>query len=471
MSFPMKIFISHTWNHDKMTAVRIADALREAGAEIWIDDHKLIAGQAMQERIDAAIAEHDMIVLVWSEHSQKSTAVKAEIDTALRLNKVIVPFRLDGTPIFEPLETIKYINATDIDEAIGRLKMVMLNYMASGMNMQGTDAVQQMNAFMGSLEIADHLVRMEHIKENGTEEEKDFWVEHIRKTEVEAEKQMRAEQEIGLEVQEFLNHKMAELGAALQDRVACGKILEEMHRFKHAQHPAMQMFIQKVQGIVDSFPAEHAPVADPQQAAVRQYRHTIELELEKSRDIVKNVAGRFLPGAMFALLYDKFSYFYLASVRMLEEMCEASQKPGADRSITVTVDFVCEYIRHTEAAPSRNPLGILGYTDEAIVIVLATRKLYGSKLLEPHAGGLDWKKVNGVFETLTGLMGAQFRKHIDELSAAVATVGNAHATAQTSVPDNQADRLAVLQRQKKQLWEAKLTGLRGDLHFGNVPKW
>ena len=60
---------------------------------------------------------------------------------------------------------------------MGRLKMVLLNYMTRDFNMQDNDSIKLMNEFLGTLETANHLVHKENIKQTGTDEEKDFWVE------------------------------------------------------------------------------------------------------------------------------------------------------------------------------------------------------------------------------------------------------------------------------------------------------
>lgn len=91
-----KVFISHQWM-DKQLADRLARDL-EPFADVWMDYRNLRPGDRIQDRIDAALREMDLVLVLWTEHAQHSSGVKAEIDTALDLGLRVVPcvFTLDS---------------------------------------------------------------------------------------------------------------------------------------------------------------------------------------------------------------------------------------------------------------------------------------------------------------------------------------------------------------------------------------
>jgi hypothetical protein len=100
-----KVFISHQWR-DKQLADRLARDL-ESFANVWMDYRDLQPGDAIQNTIDNVLKEIDLVLLIWSEHAQKSQGVQAEIHTCLDLKVRIVPcifsYDEEGKPL-PPLE-------------------------------------------------------------------------------------------------------------------------------------------------------------------------------------------------------------------------------------------------------------------------------------------------------------------------------------------------------------------------------
>jgi len=85
-----KVFISHSWN-DNDFARKIAADLKQDGAEIWIDYARLSAGDSLPDRISDALEWCDTLLLLWSESAAKSHWVKLEWQSALDLQKRIIP--------------------------------------------------------------------------------------------------------------------------------------------------------------------------------------------------------------------------------------------------------------------------------------------------------------------------------------------------------------------------------------------
>ncbi len=95
-----KVFLSHQWA-DKHIADQLSQDLSQF-AEVWLDVRKLTPGLPIQEQIDKALEEMDVILVLWSSHSAASKGVEAEIETGRKLNKPIVPLFIehgdDGRP-------------------------------------------------------------------------------------------------------------------------------------------------------------------------------------------------------------------------------------------------------------------------------------------------------------------------------------------------------------------------------------
>ncbi|MCL6257461.1 toll/interleukin-1 receptor domain-containing protein [Aquiflexum sp. TKW24L] len=94
----MKILISHSWQ-DKSLATRIFEDLKKDGHEIWFDIMQLLPGDPIQSKIDQHITNSDVIVVLWSKNALNSHGVYAEIETASKLKKRIIPVQLDETTL------------------------------------------------------------------------------------------------------------------------------------------------------------------------------------------------------------------------------------------------------------------------------------------------------------------------------------------------------------------------------------
>lgn len=96
----LRVFISHQWT-DKQLADRLARDL-EPLADVWMDYRALRPGDRIQHTIDNALADTDIVLVVWTTNASRSAGVAAEIDTSRRLGLRIVPclfeFDADGRP-------------------------------------------------------------------------------------------------------------------------------------------------------------------------------------------------------------------------------------------------------------------------------------------------------------------------------------------------------------------------------------
>ena len=90
-------FISYS-HLDREFAVRLRDALRDAGKRPWLDETEISGGTRWSEALERAIQRADAFVFVLSPDSAGSPECRRELEYALELNKRILPARIAETP-------------------------------------------------------------------------------------------------------------------------------------------------------------------------------------------------------------------------------------------------------------------------------------------------------------------------------------------------------------------------------------
>jgi TIR domain len=112
------IFISYS-RADKELARRLADALRQHGLKVWIDEGELKIGDSLIERIATAIAEIDFFLALVSESSRDSNWCRKELALAVtgelgREGVKVLPVRVAGANMPESLADVFYL---ELDES------------------------------------------------------------------------------------------------------------------------------------------------------------------------------------------------------------------------------------------------------------------------------------------------------------------------------------------------------------------
>ncbi|MCY7352133.1 MAG: toll/interleukin-1 receptor domain-containing protein [Cytophagaceae bacterium] len=464
----MNVFISHSWKN-KFAAQKIADAVQAMGVPVWLDAYQLLPGQPIQPPIDAALARMDIVLLVWSEQAAESAGVTAEIDTCVRLGNVIIPCVLDDTsgaslnnhPLLRGIKGINFFG--DFTDGTGRLKMVLLNYMTQALNFSGNSSIQKMNEFLGTLETTSHLVNREDISGKGSEEEKQFWVDKVLTTEAEAKRHLTAERDLGEEVMAFLQEKMAGLEPNLNNQAACEQILAEAKQFKHVGHPVVQQFLSQLEGICAGF-TKNSPPPTLNDAVIDTYETSVNDEIDRSRTRIKQLVGRLMPDFIFNPLYEGLSYYYRSSVKVLRELQQNASRPGAHPTVRSAFNFLSKSLAAPRQRLDSKYWGVIAYTGSALLVLLIATRLFKKGLIDPTAWKLDWTRLNGASDVLFKLLGTDVRQQVESQSEEFVLPNE-------PAPDPNAEARAALQRQQDDLWNARITGLRGDSNYGHNPTW
>jgi hypothetical protein len=97
------IFISYS-RKDSAIAKEIVTNLRSAGFVTWQDIDAIKGGEIWRTAMKQGIQQCGVFLLLWSAQSAASTVVPEEIELAMAASKLIVPLRLDGTPLTNDLQ-------------------------------------------------------------------------------------------------------------------------------------------------------------------------------------------------------------------------------------------------------------------------------------------------------------------------------------------------------------------------------
>jgi hypothetical protein len=93
---PAKVFISHS-RDDAAEAREVCEAL-ERGDDVtcWIAPRDIRAGQSWPEAVITGLEQSHAVVVLLSESSNRSPEVLREIERASKLDKAVVPFRIEN---------------------------------------------------------------------------------------------------------------------------------------------------------------------------------------------------------------------------------------------------------------------------------------------------------------------------------------------------------------------------------------
>lgn len=106
-----KIFLSYD-HEDQEWARGFAEALRDSGVSVWLDQWELKPGDKIREALEQALLGSDTVVFLLGAGAARSANVFFELGAAVALNKRIIPILaedLDRSEIPMPLLQTRYV--------------------------------------------------------------------------------------------------------------------------------------------------------------------------------------------------------------------------------------------------------------------------------------------------------------------------------------------------------------------------
>jgi|SRR5579862_358398 len=108
----MKIFFSYA-REDAAFALKLASALRKAGAELWIDQLDIRPGEHWDNAVEAALKECPAFLVILSSRSVSSHNVLDEVHYAIEEAKKILPIMYETCKLPFRLRRLQYIDFTE----------------------------------------------------------------------------------------------------------------------------------------------------------------------------------------------------------------------------------------------------------------------------------------------------------------------------------------------------------------------
>ena len=102
-------FFSYS-REDSEFALRLAEDLKAAGANVWIDQIDIHPGEEWDSAVEEAVAKAPRMLLILSPASVKSKNVRNEISFALDENKVIIPVLFRDCTVPLQLHRVQHID-------------------------------------------------------------------------------------------------------------------------------------------------------------------------------------------------------------------------------------------------------------------------------------------------------------------------------------------------------------------------
>ena len=104
----MDAFISHS-SRNKVEADRLEKLLEAEGLDVWLDDSEIRYGVLLRKELRSSIQESGAVVLLWSKPAAASRWVNSEWLTAIQLDRLILPWALDKTPLPQCLQNNAFV--------------------------------------------------------------------------------------------------------------------------------------------------------------------------------------------------------------------------------------------------------------------------------------------------------------------------------------------------------------------------
>jgi hypothetical protein len=117
-----KVFFSYSRDDGEAIATRLADELRSAGINVWLDQHDIRPGKAWDIEIEKALETSTCVLFIATPQSTTSTNVLNEVYYALEENKEVLPIIFSDCKIPFRLKRLQHIDfSEDYDLGLDRL--------------------------------------------------------------------------------------------------------------------------------------------------------------------------------------------------------------------------------------------------------------------------------------------------------------------------------------------------------------
>jgi hypothetical protein len=108
-----KAFFASYSHKDVDTVKPLVSLLRITGAEVFRDQDSILPGKKWGLVLTESLQHADAVIVFWSRSAAASQEVQREYETAIRLQKDIIPVILDHSSLNETLQQYQHIDMGD----------------------------------------------------------------------------------------------------------------------------------------------------------------------------------------------------------------------------------------------------------------------------------------------------------------------------------------------------------------------
>ncbi|WP_017298825.1 toll/interleukin-1 receptor domain-containing protein [Nodosilinea nodulosa] len=119
------IFLSYALKDGQAAAARLKTELEQAGFQIWRDIEAMEGGKVLKTQLRAALRAVDAVVVLLTPAAVVSEYVEWEWETALTLEKLIIPLLISPCEVPAELKQLHYRNlTTEQDYVMGIISLI-----------------------------------------------------------------------------------------------------------------------------------------------------------------------------------------------------------------------------------------------------------------------------------------------------------------------------------------------------------
>jgi hypothetical protein len=393
----MNVFISHSWK-DKTTADILTQNLSSM-VDVWLDIQNLRPGNQITPTINSALAEMDIVLVLWSRNSANSDGVAAEISTALSLKKPLIPCRLDDTELDPPIREVLAVEMQDYKVGYGRLLCTLLPIFAQDINMDLGDAIRQVKDLDGVIAYLEEYRNKRGIKGD----DKGYWIERVIASCSTARVVVRRELERTGEAIDNLQKIYGEWKNAGDDPEKLQELLTKVARNEHLNPSTFRQVRAMIQQQLDhAMLLKNRPSSDSKNLSVK----LTDLLTTNVIDCQKQISGRLgkgFPAAQIDTISELVCEYICkapSTIERLEEFAVASPS----RAFFATVGFIGDYMENPNDLIPESRYGVWGFLDDAWLIHNSVYRLAEAGIINLNQFGLDWPKIVAADRIVSSLL-------------------------------------------------------------------
>ncbi len=417
----MKIFISHSWK-DKSIATQLYESMKSDGHEIWYDIHQLLPGDMIQDVIDVYIKKCDVMVLLWTVNATESEGVAAEINTAKKEGKRVIPLLTEDADVNSnsPLKGMLGIPLAQMDMAQLLLRRALLLLMATESDKQ---AKWWKEGFGNVVDLGGYLnyINTYRLPQGlNKEEDKEQWATRIEKLAADNE-------HIRTQILPAMQNTMEELKAIMQ-QLEHGQVSLQQLEAWEAWCDTNKDFNPELIGKLRQFIANDkkrlneggTPVHTIDEEGLTKTIGVLENAINhKKAEAQQNVYGKihkyggFLLGEqkMQAMVKGYLSYVILcpAMLRELQQEAKFSEFVAIKEALFVLQQYLDSQDRSEELKKSNFD----GFFDDAYMINNTVQILIEAKLIDPKKTSYDAVAAGIVNTYVAFIMDSTLKARLD----------------------------------------------------------